>query len=214
MFPTRYLGAKSWSIPGVMIRTPIILFKRIFYQEPITKGQFFGSGYHDGPIPEMTSEQTKEVLRYGAYGLVPFKYEENKWANPFDGKIVEPNDLGIDLTKIPGNVQIKNKSFFDKTNLFKAVIIEDENELVVAFGAMHSHWHDFDEQWDEAKKMTFQPLKPISLNYFGLDPSFLSPSRCHRRAAQEVAEMKNKTLVVTGQSLAGSLASYASLKHR
>jgi hypothetical protein len=92
VFPLRYLGSKTWSIPGIIVRTPVIIFMAIFYNKPITKDQFFGTGYAENST-KLESEESKEYLRYACFGLVPFRYEEDKWSNPFNGKIVAPKEL-------------------------------------------------------------------------------------------------------------------------
>lgn len=211
LFPLRYLGAKNWSLPGVVIRTPVILFRHIFYKEPLTKAQFFGTGYHENSS-ELNVEESKNYLRYVSYGLLPFRHEEDKWAEPFGGKIVAPTTLGIDFSKIPGQVEAKEKSFFDSNNLFKTVVIEDENEMVVTFGPLSSHWHDFDNS-DTAKTRVYKLVFSTLLGFAGLDSLQYQQADAIVEQLKERAKQKNKTLVLTGQSLAGALASYAGLKH-
>lgn len=212
-FPVRYLGAKTWSIPGIIVRTPVLLFKRIFFHEPLTKREFFGAGYHFSNGPQLSAEETKEMLRYAAFGLVPFRYEQDKWAEPFGAKIVPPANLTVDLTKIPGNVQTNSHAFIDKDNLFKAMVIEDENEMVVTFGAMHSHWHDNLGE-SEAKKYVNRQLKSVFGNYIGKSYLYYQQADALTEQLKKIAQKKNKRLVVTGQSLSGAMASYVSLKQQ
>lgn len=211
-FPLRYLGAKNWSIPGLILRTPILLFRRIFFNEPLTKAQFFGTGYHHSSGPQLSKQETKEVLRYAAYGLVPFRYDQEKWAFPFGGKIIPPVDLHVDVSKLPGHVQATEHAFFDKTNLFKAVVLEDAHELVVTFGALHSHWPEFANP-KEAKAKAYKPLPSILSNYVGCSPKQYKQADALVAQLKKLAQAKGKRLVLTGQSLGGSLASYAALKH-
>lgn len=211
-FPLRYIGAKNWSIPGLILRTPVLLFKRIFFKEPLTKEKFFGTGYHHSSGPRLSKEETKEMLRYMSYSLVPFRYNQDKWAEPYGAKIIPPTDLPVNLSKIPGHVQIHENSFFDKNNFFKAVVLEDEHELVVTFGALHSHWPEVANQ-KEAKKKAFKPLPSIIANYFGHSPLQYKQADAFVEQLKKIAQDKGKRLVLTGQSLAGSLASYAALKH-
>lgn len=211
-FPFRYLGAKTWSIPGLILRTPVILFKHIFFQEPLTQAQFFGTGYHTGAGPQLSKDETKNLMRYAALGLVPFRYETDKWAEPYGATLLSPEALNIDLTKIPGDLKAEEKCFIDRNNLFKSLVFEDENELVVTFGAMHSHWHDFSDS-NEATRQYHKQLVAVTANYAGTVPLYYKQADALIEQLKKVAQQKNKRLVVTGQSLAGSIASYVSLKH-
>jgi hypothetical protein len=210
-FPTRYIGAKSWSIPGLVMRTPLILFKRLFWQQPLTAAQFLGTGYRSRFEGQLTQDQTKEMLRYASYGLLPFRYEEDKWAQPYGARIINPTTLNVDVKKLPGKVQATDKTFIDKETLFKAVIVEDDHELVVAFGSMHSHWHDFSDS-SLAKKQYHNQLGSVFTSFAGYLPPYYEQADALVEQLKKVAETKNKRFVVTGQSLAGSLASYVSLK--
>lgn len=212
-FPLRYLGAKNWSIPGLIVRTPILLFKRIFLNQPLTKAQFFGAGYHHSSGPRLSKEQTKELLRYAAYGLVPFRYEQDKWAEPFGAKIIPPADLAVDLSQLPGLIRTTEQAFFDKESLFKAVVLEDAHELVVSFGAMHSHWPEFSDP-KEAKAKSHKQLPSTIASYVGHSPFQYQQAEALVRQLKQVAQKRGKRLVLTGQSLAGSLASYAALKNQ
>ncbi|MCE5319302.1 MAG: hypothetical protein LLG04_18300 [Parachlamydia sp.] len=211
-FPLRYLGSKTWSIPGIIVRTPILLFKRIFFQEPLTKVAFFGTGYYSNNGPQLSVEETKDVLRYAAFGLVPFRYEQDKWAEPFGAKVIAPAALNVDLTKLPGNVKTNGHAFFDRNNLFKAMVLEDEHEMVVTFGPMYSHLSDISDAKESSKKVKKQ-LRSIIANYAGLSPQNYDQADALMEQLKKIAQEKNKRLVVTGQSLAGSIASYVALKH-
>lgn len=212
-FPARYLGAKTWSIPGIILRTPVLLFKRIFFHEPLTKRAFLGSGYHYSNGPQLSIEETKQMLRYAAFGLLPFRYEQDKWAEPYAAKIVAPSALAVDLATIPGNVTTNSHAFLDRKNQFKAMVVEDANEMVVAFGPMHSHWHDnFDEK--AGKKYANRHLRSVFANFAGMSPLYYQQADAIVEQLKKIAQEKNKRLVVTGQSLAGSIASYVSLKHQ
>lgn len=210
-FPLRYLGAKSWSIPGIILRTPGLIFKNIFCNKAITKQDFFGSGYHHTFDRQLSAEEMKEHLRYVSYGLIPFKYEEDKWAIPFGAKIIPPQELELDFSQISGNLQAYPLALIDQQTTLKTVILEDDKELIVAFGAMHSHWND-NHTKEVEKKWTIRQFLSCVRNYIGGCPPYFEQASELVEKLKIVAKKKNKTLVVTGQSLAGSIASYASLK--
>lgn len=213
-FPLRYLGSKTWSIPGIILRTPILLFRRIIFKEPITKEKLFGSGYHFQNGKRLSEVEAKEYLRYVSIGLVPFRYEHEKWALPFGAKIVSPLDLNLDLKKIPGKLEADGtkKAFIDNERFFKALVFEDDNELVVTFGPLHSHWNDYDDSKILKEKLDGQYLG-VASNYAGGVPRSFQQADALIEQLKVIAEKKKKKLVVTGQSLAGAFASYAALKH-
>lgn len=211
-FPLRYAGGKTWSIPGIIVRTRNLPFHQIHSKEPISQTKLFGSGYHFDNGQQLSKEETKKVLRYAAYGLVPFRYEHEKWAEPFGAKVVSPKDLHLDLKNIPGNIEATESAFIDKEHFFKAMVLEDENELVVTFGPLHSHWHDYSDAKIAKDKLNRQYLSIMS-NYAGGVPQSYQQADALIKELKIIAERKNKKIVVTGQSLAGSIASYVSLKN-
>lgn len=210
-FPMRYVGSKTWSIPGLILRTPLLLFQRIFRHKPLTKAAFFGSGYHYSNGPQLSREKAKDLLRYAAYGLVPFRYEQEKWAEPFGAKVVPPSALDVDVSKLPGHVATNSQAFFDRNNLFKAMVLEDEHEIIVTFGPMYSHLSDISDAKESDKKVKKQ-LRSIVSNYSGLSPKNYDQADALLEQLKTFAQQKNKPLVATGQSLAGSIASYVALK--
>ncbi len=92
------------------------------------------------------------------------------------------------------------------------MVLEDEHEIVVSFGAMQSHWPDFSDS-KEAKKRANTPLPSVIANYAGLTPLCYKQADALMEQLKVYAKEQNKPLVVTGQSLAGSIASYVALKH-
>ncbi len=212
MFPLRYLGAKNWSICGVLLRTPIILFQWAFLKGELSKEKLFPSHYSNDIGPEINKEQTREYLRYTSFGLLSFSYDEKSWVEPFNGRMLDPSQLNIDAAKIRGNVVVTDKAILDRTNLFKVVLIEEGNELVAAFGSMHSHWSDFSTE--EAKAFGNHQLGSIMGNFVGGSPLFYEQASDVVEQLKSIAANKNKKLVLTGQSLGGSLAAFAGTRHQ
>lgn len=208
-FPIRYFGAKNWSMPGVILRTPVILFRSIFFNEGIAAEKFFPHAYDTTLGEELSVEQTREFIRYASFGLVSFAYDEKSWTEPYGARIVNPNALG--LGALPGEIEFREKALFDRSNLFKVVILEDENEIIASFGSMHSHWHDYSKE--EAKAIGHGQLGSVIANLAGLNTLGYDQADKVVEQLKSVAARKNKTLVLTGQSLGGSYAAYAGALH-
>lgn len=140
-FPIRYIGAKSWSIPGVLFRLPYALFQRIFHRpvESSLKEQLFGKGYHFSSQElvskrEMTSqedyakEMKEKAARYFAYACSIVWVDRSipvKWVNPLEnyGYTIISN---VDDVNMGPNLKFQESSgcFFDQTSGLKIAIYE------------------------------------------------------------------------------------------
>ncbi|MBA2368874.1 MAG: glycogen/starch synthase [Candidatus Protochlamydia sp.] len=203
-FPLRYMGSKTWSIPGVVLSFP----KNIVQGRPLLNND---TGYHFETEKNLSPTELRPFLKYAAIGTASYATEQ-KWLEGLDGLDfyqLQPDD--IDASALPPGIVLREKCLFDQETGLKIVIVKNDHELIIAFGARGSATSELqDERQGEAVKK-----KQIHLgvaNFVGATPSI------YKHASQVVELIKNsriaegKEIALTGQSFGGSLAEYVGLK--
>jgi hypothetical protein len=118
-FPIRYFGSKTWSIPGLIFRTPYLLFKKIFSSEKFSfKEELFQSEYRFSIEKNLTKTELKSYYPYGCapgytYGLNP-DYIPHGWSvvkpvfyNPQSGLKISFLQKGDEVILTFGSVEAK-----------------------------------------------------------------------------------------------------------
>lgn len=223
LFPFRYLGSKTWSIPGVLIRLPIVLLFGWTRSESFAE-QLFGKGYQFSP-QEISSEQTKPYLRNACIassiaastGEQGSRRMEKDWLDPFELLIVPPNSFDLDLEALPGNIEIIEKGFLDRKTGLKMMIVEDGEETIITFGAAGGAKVEFtnpdnNPEWVSLEKQIWGGVVWPTL--YGLVPDLYEQAEALYLAVKDHPSLQGKKLTLVGHCLGGSLASYIGIKHQ
>jgi hypothetical protein len=205
-FPCRYLGSKDWSIPGIIIRTPYLIFKKIL-GFPVTKETFFGTGYHASFQKQLSKQEAKEHLLYAC--MAGFGHANNPcWIEPFGYKVISPKELGIKDERL----QPKNTCFFDPDSGLKIALAEKEGEVLISFGAIDSGRIEVPEK--EIKNLNRRLHIAAGANLWGFQPGIFAQAEEFIKKLKEMPQFKDKKILLVGQCLGGALAQYVALKQQ
>jgi hypothetical protein len=204
-FPLRFLGSKTWSLPGIILRTPGNLMLR----KPI----FDENGYHFNFQKTLTPCELRKLLKFAAVSTASFECD-SKWINQVENlefHRFQPGD--IDEAALPHGVIIGDNYLIDLETGLNIVVCENESEVIASFGCRNSHHNKIH---DEAQKKCLNKIEKYSLlkSFFGASPSM------YKKASSIVELLKNskfcegKKITLTGHSKGGSLATYAALDQK
>lgn len=203
-FPIRYIGAKDWSLPGILIRAPYYIFKKI------CGGHFsdiVGKGYHKRFERQLTKQEAKENLVYSSMVQASFKMNQD-YLTPFGFKFINLNTLSNPLE---GLITFEH-SFVDVSTGLRITIAENQQgELLINFGAKHSIDHV--SELDEAtKKIALKNQnRSIVANTLGLCPEIYTKAVAAVKHIQSLPEFRAKNISLSGTCLGGSVAQYVAL---
>ncbi len=221
LFPTRYFGSKTWSIPGLMIRLPFVLLFGWMKKESICH-QLFGNGY-SYRSKSFTKEQAKPFLRNACIAsaiaaapntTMPRRMEE-EWLDPFNLKVLSPREIGVDLTKVSGAIEADDKRFLDRKSGLKMMVVVKDNEAIFTFGAAAAVQHEFPDapknpEWKALNKRIWNKI--VWPNLLGASPPIYKQAESLYLAVKDSPALKGKEITLVGHCMGGSLASYIGIK--
>lgn len=205
-FPLRFLGSKTWSIPGLILRTPLILFKRLIGKadQPLAT-ELFGAGYHFGFNKTPTPEELKPYYPYACASAFMhanyLAYVPNGWT------VVKPSTL----TLLP-NLLCKESCFFDPNTGLKISILQKDDQLIVGFGALFSSDEELGNDASAKQKVQRQMQWSVVYQFLGGSPSIYEHTNQSIKLLREDPLFQNKKITLVGHSYGGSLAEYVALK--
>lgn len=206
VFPYRYIGSKTWSIPGIIIRAPYFGVKKILGLST-NNDTLLGSGYHYQFQKQLTKEEVKGHLEF--ISMAAFAHTSQfSWVQPFGYKLISPKSLGVE----DSNLQIRESCFFDPESGLKVVVAEKGNDIVVSFGAMDSSKSEIlDSQ--KSRQISRDQWLQGATNLLGRQVPLAIQAEIFFKKLIESSQFKDKNIKITGQCLGGCLAQFVSLKH-
>lgn len=206
-FPRRYLGSKTWSVPGLIIKTPYYVFKKIFDPTISIKSELLGTGYHSRYQKELSSDEAKHFLPYISAAVFAFSSDPT-WVEPFGYKVVSLDSLELGSTKY----QILGNAIVDLESGFKMSMVEKEGELVIGFGGMGSLKNTLSEDPKKLQKISYQQHFSAVKNILGFkEDIYLSAELLINRILSQ-PQFEGKKVRFVGQCFGGSIAQYLALK--
>jgi hypothetical protein len=205
LFPTRYVGAKDWSIFGLIKRWCSKEMARYQGSQANVSDQdaLFGSGYHRFSHRNLTSEEIKPLILF-ACAAAAIHSNNLQWITPFE----------YNLKDIDSDLKIENRTncFFDEETGLKFAAYENERQILIAFGALGSSDSELDSDSQKAE-LRDKVYRNSVLNLLGGKQAiYLKADRIISKLLK-TEPFQNKEVLFVGQSLAGSIASYVALKN-
>ena len=206
LFPFRYLGSKTWSIPGVILRAPWLCVKRIFTKFSLQQ-ELFGAKYQYFFEKNLGPEELRPYLPYACaiafVASVNPEYRLSGWNH-----IYSP-DLNL-----PEGCSLNQEGYVvDSMAGFKSVILEKGGELIIAFRAM-KHCLKRDES-DPKKPVRLPSMDPEAKNLVsqlaGLKPALFERASSYVKHIGNLPQFRDKKITVAGQCHGGTIASYAGI---
>jgi hypothetical protein len=206
-FPLRYLGSKTWSIPGIVLRTPWLLFKKIFVDSSVSlKQELFGDKYHYFFEKKLTPAELKPYLPYAcATGFV-------FWLNPkclLPGwRHIPAESLDFGGAPRDGTPVAKNGYFFDPATELKVVLVEKGDELVISFSALNIREQSLIRAFFSGNPSVRTVIGSMS----GFIPPIYEKADAFVQSIRNLPQFQNKRITLSGHCYGGAIASYVGIK--
>lgn len=205
--PRRYLGAKNWSIPGVLIRLPCVAYKHATTKQQRTFAEdLFGTGYHRPIQKILTKDELKPFFKYGCAAAFVHRTKE-EWISPLNYTALGKHSFTHDqLQSLPPSIEARTSCLFNPKSQLKVAILQKDKEVIVAFGALGSY--ETEGVADDMANLKTSGFAGL----VGIKPDI------YREAEELVAwikkqpEFQDKEITLSGSCFGGSLASYCALK--
>lgn len=180
-------------------------------------------------MEKLTPEQTKPHLRYmslAGYAHTP----KRDLIEPFGYKPMDPESIGLNLSDLPGKVEIlegsvvnnktkettkTEKCFVDRNTGLKILVSAnpDKKEIVLAFGDMNSLIPELKEG---SKKAQRQHQHAVWSNFGGKSELYQQADEVANEIIKSISqdpEYQDYKITLVGQSLGGGLAQYVGLRN-
>lgn len=206
-FPLRYLGSKTWSVPGLIFKTPYYVFKKILNPKTDIKSELLGSGYHYKYQKKLSADEAKHFLPYTSAAVFAFS-SDKKWIEPFGYKVVSPDSLDLGRAHYIRS----NDSIIDLETGFKMSMLEKEDEVVIGFGGIGSLQKNLADDPEKLKKICKKQHLIAAKNILGFKESMYTSAEKLISHILSQPRWQGKKICFVGQCLGGSLAQYMALK--
>jgi len=208
--PFRYLGSKTWSLPGLILRLPQIL---LFPREGSISEQLFGKGYHY-QLEVLSPQQAEPFVRNACIATSVAKCDTT-WFELYGLQVLSPIEIDADLSTLPGQIEWDDVRYLDRTTGLKAMVVSNEDEVVISFGALEGAKADFDEPGENPywKSLVRSMWGSAIGNLAGVSPAIYSQAEALFLAIKNDPELAGKKITLIGHCLGGSIASYIALKN-
>ncbi len=210
-FPLRWVGSKTFSLPGLLVRIPVLAIKHLFGKN--TPGVSFrdelfcNKGFRWFSHENVTQQQAKEYLVYATAAGSTHRNNPS-WMVPFGYSAIDANMFNTSLEK-DGAV------LFDRETGLKVMAYEKGDEVMIVFGALNSHEAHFDSsERGKSRSLRLKVIANCTFSIMGSCPDLYKKADKVVRKMLESDHLKNKKIILTGSSLGGSLTSYVSLKQQ
>lgn len=203
-FPLRYVGSKTWSIPGALLRTPLILFKRIIYRSntPLIQ-ELFPTHYRFSFEKKLSPEELKPY--YPHVAATAFVHQSKDQFIPFGWKKLSPLTLGVNAA----NMEVTDSFILSSLSACKASMIEKGNTIIISFGSIEANEGSSSNEKIKSKKSV-----NILGSLLGFTPQTLEDADILVRELLRHPYFKNKNISLTGNSYGATIAAYAGLNNK
>lgn len=212
-YPGRFLGSKTWSIPGLILKTPWVLFKRcVGISSPLTlKEELFGGSYQFSPTP-LSKSEAERFLPSATMSTAVHNCTD-KWKEGmahYNYNVVSPTSLLMNLSQLPGKIEANETRFFDPTSGLKAMVLENGEEIVISFGALGAPRAEIKDEAQRLKLEKHLWKNVINNNLFGGRPELYDQADALVAAINK--NFPEKKIKLVGHCMGGSLASFVGIK--
>ncbi len=214
LFPLRYFGGKTWSLPGLILRFPCVTIRHLFFKNLSNTymEDLFGKGYQRFGQHTLSPDEAKPYLKY-VCAVAAVHSCQPEWIEPFGYKTISPNTVVKKSIDFLGDLEAHKFCFFDPKTGLKISLFEKENQVIVAFGALSSGASEI-EGVAKQKKMERTLLASGIVNITGGTSFLYEEADRFFTQLKTLPSLKDKKITVSGQCLGGSIASFLSLKHQ
>lgn len=200
-FPTRYLGSKSFSLLGIVLRLPAWIF---------SEEALFGSGYHRFDTLALDPERVKKLIKYAALSGASHSHKFDL-AAPFGYKPVNPHDV-LGAVKLPETVELRENCLFDRSSGLKVTLFQKGEEVVIGIGALDSYRTVIKDKGEKDKYHNWLTWLAVC-SLLGYNPTLYDTADSIMAALLESPKLQGKTKRIVGQCFGANVGTYLSLRH-
>lgn len=199
----RYLGSKTWSIPGALCRIPVSIVKKVFDRSVDIQREMFGNVKSFKIKKNLDPKELKDYLSPACAWAHLFK-SNREWIEPLGWKVISPSSIYLE------GKTIKNDCIFDPQTGLQVSMIEKGDEIIFSFGAcpykypLSNKKFSLSKWWDHKGALT---------NLMGFKPKIYENANCIIQRILQDPYFKNKKILLTGLCVGGSIAQYIGLKN-
>lgn len=208
--PLRYIGSKTWSLPGSILSIPLRLFNKL-----VKNKSFFNDtyGYHFSTQKRLEVQEAKNYLKYVSAIAAAYK-NDAKWLEGLNAHFHQfsSNDTD-DFRNIPGQLSVKDYCLFDRNTSLKISLITIDKELIICFGAKGSGSTELKDKADQQRLINQQESMSVT-NILGYRHSLYDQAVRAVEVIQLSKYCEGKTVKLVGQSFGGCLASYVGIERK
>lgn len=216
-FPFRYLGSKTWSLPGVLCRLPLVTIKHLFTKNVSNSfsEDLFGmgdQGYHRFGHQTLTPDAVKPFMKYGGMNAaIQSGLIGDPFVTPFGYQNVSSKSIMKQLKQIPIAMEAHDTCFFDPKTGLKVAIYEKNDHIIIAYGSLTGAESEIKDKVEQGRLKRIL-LTTARANIVGIKAALYKDAEVMCKEIIDVPQFKNKRITVTGHSLGGTIASFVSLK--
>jgi len=204
---TSCFGSKTYSLPGVVLRLPRAIESYLYKRDlaRVQKKLFCSEGYHRFHHQNLTASEVTQYMHYAASSCAVHA-NHTEWVEPLGFRPVDVPDFGGGLDK-------HGVTWFDKETGLKVILYQNNEELIVTFGALHSHHSEFSqERKQEQDALTRSVRNRAILSLLGHRPNMYEKAEYFVQKLIESNQFADKKITLCGMCLGGSIASYTALR--
>lgn len=168
------------------------------------------SSYHNWDTIPLPLEKARGIFKYAAVPASLF-LNDPEWVKPFGFKPVDAASLAI--RDLPVKTECTNGNFLNKDVGLKCRIVENEHEVVVAFGSHYSASVDFGENNKAHKIFLLTQFFGAVLNLVGVAPDLFDAADELFVLLKNHPNFRGKKIVLAGNCAGGALAQYVGLQN-
>lgn len=237
LFPTRYFGSKTWSLPGVVCRLPIVLFNRTFYaseREKPFQEQLFGTntGYHFSLQKVLNQKETLSYLPAACMTATGYTLDSS-WMDQLGYQIVKPESLQLDLKQISesltcrsnfichnseGREMIGADCFFNESYGLKVMVAEKDNKVLINIGPRRTQDNPNLNFMGFMRYNVIGLLRYVSNLFFlaplGTNPAIFDETTALIKLIKDHPRFEGKEITLCAHSVAGSFATYSGIQNK
>lgn len=213
--PFRYIGSKTWSIPGLVLKSISILFDRVLNRQHLTtnlKEYFFGAGYHFFMQKKLNHV---EIIPYfphaGAINAV--HASDHSWIEPLGYETIEPKSLNLKLKDSFEGLQPNQKCFFDERTGLKITTFIKDKEVIFTIGTVGSSRSEIQDS-KVHRKIMWQMAGDAIYNFLGGNPTLYRQADQFIQSVMQNPFFSDKKISLTGHCFGASVAAYLGIKHQ
>ncbi len=204
LYPFRFLGAKDWSLLGIILRFPKFVITG-------NSEDLFGKGFYRR-AKDLSPEAAKLYVKYGAACAATYNLNTAQWTEPFGLRMVDLTKL--QFQGLPRSLEVYNGYVYDPVSGLKAMLNEDNcGEVIISFGAIKTANSENKDSKSLQKKYHKQHMGNVIKSFVGVVPDIYHDANQIIEIFKNHPYFQGKKMVLGGSCYGASLASYCGLKN-